>query len=277
MTPLCIRTGRAAVAAVALGLAACGTTGGTSPVTPATLQPHTASTTTPAAPAITAAQERFIDAMRNKFPTAAKGSTSEMLATFQGQTCEYLISGMTEPSAEQQAQGAWAANWVSSPPPSATIAKIVTLAAQDGCKASLTAALRLAVKQARAARREARQDAAQAAVARREARQDAAQAAAARRLAHSVTYIVSGSPANVTYGPAGSDYQGTVPMDLSAHLGNPVYYAITAQLQGGGAVSCAIKVAGKVISRATATGGYNIATCEIVQNPLYGGWESANG
>ena len=257
----------AAAASAAVLLGACGVAQANKPpVTPATGAPAAATTAPAAAPPITAAQERFIDAVRSKFATAAKGSPAALLAGFQKQTCQSLATGSAVASTAQEAQANWTYEWASSPPSAATIAKIVTLAAQDGCKASLKATLRLAAKQARQAR-----------AARREARLDAAQLAAARRLAHSVTYIVTGSPANVTYGPAGSDFQGSVPMDISAHLGNPAYYAITAQLNGGGSVSCAIEVAGKVISRAAATGGYNIATCEIAQNPLYGGWESANG
>lgn len=92
-----------------------------------------------------------------------------------------------------------------------------------------------------------------------------------------VTYVVTGSSADVTYGPAGSNLQGFVPMKVTARLGNPQFYAITAQLQGGGSVSCAIEVDGKTISTGTATGGYNIATCEIDQNPLTGQWENTNG
>jgi hypothetical protein len=49
-----------------------------------------------------------------------------------------------------------------------------------------------------------------------------------------VTYEVSGSDAQVTYGPAGSDLSGTVPMKVIAKLGDPAYYALQAQLQGGG-------------------------------------------
>jgi hypothetical protein len=92
----------------------------------------------------------------------------------------------------------------------------------------------------------------------------------------SVTYIVTGSYANVTYGPAGSDFNGTVPMHVTRPLGNPSYYAINAQLQGGGTVSCKIEVNGKVISSATASGGYNIADCEISQDPFSGGWQNDN-
>jgi hypothetical protein len=92
-----------------------------------------------------------------------------------------------------------------------------------------------------------------------------------------VTYVVTGSPADVTYGPAGTDLAGTVPMDQTAPLGNPLYYAISAQLQGGGAVSCVLKIDGRVISAATATGSYNIASCEVQQDPLSGQWINSNG
>lgn len=92
-----------------------------------------------------------------------------------------------------------------------------------------------------------------------------------------VTFIVSGSVANVTYGPAGSDFTGTVPMDktLTIPSSPPSYYAVNAQLQGGGTVSCSIQVDGKTISTATASGGYNIADCEISQD-FTGGWQDTN-
>jgi len=93
-----------------------------------------------------------------------------------------------------------------------------------------------------------------------------------------VTYVVTGSTADVTYGPAGSDSQGSVPMHVSAAIPSaaPAYYAISAQLQGSGSVSCEILVNGNVVSHATANGSYNIAQCEIVQDPLTGGWDDAN-
>lgn len=93
-----------------------------------------------------------------------------------------------------------------------------------------------------------------------------------------VEYVVTGTPgAQVTYGPSGSNFNGSVPMDVKARLGNPQYYAIDAQLQGSGSVQCEIKVNGKVISQASANGGFNIASCEIDQNPLTGQWENTNG
>lgn len=91
-----------------------------------------------------------------------------------------------------------------------------------------------------------------------------------------ITYVVTGSPANVTYGAAGSDLNGQVPMRITRRLHSKAYYAISAQLQGDGSVHCAIKVNGKTISKATATGSYNIADCEISQNPLTGKWEDTN-
>lgn len=91
-----------------------------------------------------------------------------------------------------------------------------------------------------------------------------------------VTFKVSGSYAQVTYGPAGSNTSGTVPMKVTDKLGNPLYYALTAQLQGGGSVSCEIEVDGAVISKSTASGGYNIAQCEISNDPISGGWKDTN-
>lgn len=95
---------------------------------------------------------------------------------------------------------------------------------------------------------------------------------------HTVTYQVTGTgDADVTYGPAGSSFSGTVPMQVTRPLGTPEYYAINAQLQGGGQVTCVIGVDGKVVSQSTAQGGYNIAMCEISQDPFTGEWENTNG
>lgn len=91
-----------------------------------------------------------------------------------------------------------------------------------------------------------------------------------------VTYVVRGSSADVTYGPEGSNFSGSVPMRVTKHLGHPQYYAISAQLNGAGSVTCKILVDGKVISKATATGGYNIADCEISPDPFSGKWEDTN-
>jgi hypothetical protein len=65
-------------------------------------------------------------------------------------------------------------------------------------------------------------------------------------------------------------------MRKTAALRDVSYYAISAQLQGDGKVSCEIRVNGKVIARSTATGSYNIAQCEIGQDPWTGAWQSDN-
>lgn len=93
-----------------------------------------------------------------------------------------------------------------------------------------------------------------------------------------VTYVVTGSSADVTYGPAGSSLSGSVPMRKTDKLGSKpaAYYSIDAQLSGGGKVTCEIMISGKVISKATATGGYNIASCEISQDPFSGQWQDTN-
>jgi hypothetical protein len=95
--------------------------------------------------------------------------------------------------------------------------------------------------------------------------------------ASTVEFIVSGSPADVTYGPSGSSLSGNVPLDVSGNIPSPApaYYAVNAQLQGAGSVSCEIRVDGEVISTAVATGGYHIAICEISPD-FSGGWENDN-
>jgi len=94
-----------------------------------------------------------------------------------------------------------------------------------------------------------------------------------------VTYIVRGTPgaAQVTYGPSGSNFNGNDPMHVTRPLGTPQFYAISAQLQGDGTVTCVIKVDGVSLSTSTATGGYNIADCEISQDPITNMWENTNG
>jgi hypothetical protein len=91
-----------------------------------------------------------------------------------------------------------------------------------------------------------------------------------------VTYVVTGSPSDVTYGPAGSNLEGQSPMTVSQKIGSASYYSISAQLDGDGQVTCKIEVNGKAISTASASGEYNVATCEITQDPLNGDWQDAN-
>jgi Protein of unknown function (DUF732) len=88
-----------------------------------------------------------------------------------------------------------------------------------------------------------------------------------------VTYVATGSSANVTYGPSGSGYQGSVPLTVTrALVGNPQFYSISAQLKAGGTVTCQLKVDGVTIVSATASGTASVASCAMDQN-LNGSWE----
>ena len=90
-------------------------------------------------------------------------------------------------------------------------------------------------------------------------------------------YIVRGTAgAQVTYGQTGLDFSGSVPMRVTERLADPEYYAINAQLQGGGSVSCSIEVDGIPLSTGSASGGYNTADCEIGQDPVTNLWENDN-
>lgn len=108
--------------------------------------------------------------------------------------------------------------------------------------------------------------------------QAAAPAGSTAAAAQTVTYVVTGSPADVTYGPTGTELAGTVPMNKTAAIPPkpPLYYSVSAQLQGSGTVSCEIKISGKVISSSTASGGYQIASCEVSRDPFTGEWQDTN-
>jgi Protein of unknown function (DUF732) len=51
-------------------------------------------------------------------------------------------------------------------------------------------------------------------------------------------------------------------------------YRPKAQLQGSGEVNCKILVNGRVVATGHASGGFNIAMCEISQDPLTGQWQN---
>src|SRR5215469_11954919 len=69
-----------------------------------------------------------------------------------------------------------------------------------------------------------------------------------------VTYVATGSTADVTYGPSGSGYQGTGPLTVTKPLvGNPQFYSISAQLKGAAPVTCSIKVDGVTIVTSSAS------------------------
>ncbi|HXZ71557.1 MAG TPA: hypothetical protein VEH31_11915 [Streptosporangiaceae bacterium] len=91
-----------------------------------------------------------------------------------------------------------------------------------------------------------------------------------------VTYVATGSSADVTYGPSGSGYQGTAPLTVTKPLvGNPQFYSISAQLKAGGTVTCAIKVDGVTIVSASASGSTSVASCAMNQD-LNGSWEETS-
>ena len=80
----------------------------------------------------------------------------------------------------------------------------------------------------------------------------------------------------MTYGPSGPGFNGNDLMHMTRPVGNPVFYAISAQLQRGGTVTCVIKVDGVPLSRSTATGEFNIADCQIGQDRVTNLWEDDN-
>jgi len=94
-----------------------------------------------------------------------------------------------------------------------------------------------------------------------------------------VTYVATGSNADVTYGPSGSGYQGSVPLTVTKPLvGNPQFYSMSVQLKNGGTATCQIRVDGVTIVSASASGSTNVASCAMNQD-LNGSWQetSLNG
>ena len=92
---------------------------------------------------------------------------------------------------------------------------------------------------------------------------------------HTVTYIVTGTPATAVYGPAGSTFTNTSPMRVTRPLRHPKYYAITARMQGVGHVTCQILIGGKTVATASASGPLGIALCKIIPDPFTGVWTDA--
>ena len=91
-----------------------------------------------------------------------------------------------------------------------------------------------------------------------------------------VTYVASGSSADVTYGPSGSGFQGSVPLTVTRPLvGNPQFYSISVQLKAGGTVTCQLKVDGVTIVSARASGTNSVASCAMDQD-LNGSWEETS-
>lgn len=90
-----------------------------------------------------------------------------------------------------------------------------------------------------------------------------------------VEFIVSGTAPDgidITYGPSGSNFEGPSTLDGTATMSVPFdgsadYYAIDAQLQGGGSITCKIVVTGPgdaplTVSSGAASGDYNICDAQ---------------
>jgi hypothetical protein len=89
-----------------------------------------------------------------------------------------------------------------------------------------------------------------------------------------VTFEVNGNAPNgidITYGNDGSNYQGSLPLYKTLTIEkNAMYYDITAQLSGGGAVNCSVTI-GNAVATGHARGGYNICSAQL-NSDFSGGW-----
>jgi hypothetical protein len=90
-----------------------------------------------------------------------------------------------------------------------------------------------------------------------------------------VEFIVSGTAPDgidITYGPDGSQFSGPSTLDGTATMsvpfdGSAEYYALNAQLQGSGSITCKIVATGPgdnplTVSSGAASGGYNICDAQ---------------
>jgi hypothetical protein len=105
-----------------------------------------------------------------------------------------------------------------------------------------------------------------------------------------VEFIVSGTATDgidITYGPSGSNFDGPSTLDGTATMsvpfdGSAEYYAIDAQLQGDGSITCKIVVTGPddnplTVSRGAASGGYNICSAQAAPEDSSGlTWTNEN-
>jgi hypothetical protein len=91
-----------------------------------------------------------------------------------------------------------------------------------------------------------------------------------------VTFTVTGSTTagvDITYGSDSSNFQGPQEPPMSETLQideHALYYAVNAQLQGGGDVTCEIQI-GDVVRTGHARGGYNICSAQLNKD-FNGGW-----
>lgn len=94
--------------------------------------------------------------------------------------------------------------------------------------------------------------------------------------AKQVEFIVTGTApggVDITYGDDGSNYQGHLGMDATLPVhSKALFYQVTAQLQGGGHVTCKV-IIGNAVKVAHASGGYNICSAQLNSDPINGGWD----
>lgn len=87
-------------------------------------------------------------------------------------------------------------------------------------------------------------------------------------------FIVTGSAPNgvdITYGSDSSNYQGKLPLNAALHIDkNAAFYDVTAQLHGGGNITCKI-IIGDQTRTGHARGGYNICSAQL-NGDFNGGW-----
>ncbi|WP_203962229.1 hypothetical protein [Actinocatenispora thailandica] len=81
--------------------------------------------------------------------------------------------------------------------------------------------------------------------------------------------ITYGSDSDSRQGPNAVPWQASLPRDDS---GKTLYYAVTAQLNSGGDITCEVLVGTKVVAAGHASGGYNICSAQIGQDFL-GTWQ----
>ena len=82
-----------------------------------------------------------------------------------------------------------------------------------------------------------------------------------------------GSGVDITYGSQNANMQGGSKLPWSATMpvqGSARYYAVQAQLNGKGSITCSVRVDG-VAKTAHASGGYDVCRAEVV-NELGGRW-----
>lgn len=103
-----------------------------------------------------------------------------------------------------------------------------------------------------------------------------------------IEFIVSGSAPDgidITYGPSGSDLSGPSSLDGTAKMSVPFdasadYYALSAQLQGGGDITCKIVATGPgdaplTVSSGAASGSYNICSAQATSGDGIS-WQNEN-